>query len=131
MEEDCNEEESFERTSGRCYGSRYGGLRKRRQSGDKWKKHICIIRKSVSYTHLDVYKRQAGELGKSPQQIFMAFNNADIRFGTVVDEEEMCIRDRMELLGHNFFVFRNAESGEVNVVYKRKGDTYGLIEPEC
>ncbi|MFR9224733.1 MAG: sigma 54 modulation/S30EA ribosomal C-terminal domain-containing protein, partial [Agathobacter rectalis] len=28
-------------------------------------------------------------------------------------------------------VFRNAENDEVNVVYKRKGHTYGLIEPEC
>ncbi|MDD3279309.1 MAG: ribosome-associated translation inhibitor RaiA [Lachnospiraceae bacterium] len=43
--------------------------------------------------------------------------------------EDACVQ--MELLGHNFFVFRNAESNEVNVVYKRKGDTYGLIEPEC
>ena len=37
---------------------------------------------------------------------------------------------QMELLGHNFFVFCNAETDQVNVVYKRKGDTYGLIEPE-
>ena len=37
---------------------------------------------------------------------------------------------QMELLGHNFFVFCNAETDEVNVVYKRKGNTYGLIEPE-
>jgi ELWxxDGT repeat protein len=37
---------------------------------------------------------------------------------------------KMELLGHNFFVYRNAETDEVNVVYKRKGNTYGLIEPE-
>ena len=36
-----------------------------------------------------------------------------------------------ELSGHDFFVFRNAENDEVNVVYKRKGHTYGLIEPEC
>jgi putative sigma-54 modulation protein len=42
--------------------------------------------------------------------------------------EDACIQ--MELLGHNFFVFNNAETGQVNVVYKRKGDTYGLIEPE-
>ncbi len=42
--------------------------------------------------------------------------------------EEACVQ--MELLGHNFFVFLNAETNEVNVVYKRKGDTYGLIEPE-
>ena len=37
---------------------------------------------------------------------------------------------QMELLGHNFFVFFNAETEQVNVVYKRKGNTYGLIEPE-
>ena len=42
--------------------------------------------------------------------------------------EDACIQ--MELLGHNFFVFRNAETEEVNVVYKRRGNTYGLIEPE-
>ena len=45
-----------------------------------------------------------------------------------MDPEEACVQ--MELLGHNFFVFRNAETDEVNVVYKRKGNTYGLIEPE-
>lgn len=43
--------------------------------------------------------------------------------------EDACIQ--MELLGHNFFVFCNAETDEVNVVYKRKGNTYGLIEPEA
>lgn len=51
------------------------------------------------------------------------------RFGIKpMDPEEACIQ--MELLGHNFYVFSNAETGEVNVVYKRKGNTYGLIEPE-
>lgn len=45
-----------------------------------------------------------------------------------MDPEEACVQ--MELLGHNFFVYRNAETDEVNVVYKRKGNTYGLIEPE-
>lgn len=42
--------------------------------------------------------------------------------------EDACVQ--MELLGHNFFVFKNAETDEVCVVYKRKGNTYGLIEPE-
>ncbi len=42
--------------------------------------------------------------------------------------EDACIQ--MELLGHSFFVFCNAETDLVNVVYKRKGNTYGLIEPE-
>lgn len=42
--------------------------------------------------------------------------------------EDACVQ--MELLGHSFFVFSNAETGEVNVVYKRKDKCYGLIEPE-
>lgn len=42
--------------------------------------------------------------------------------------EDACVQ--MELLGHDFFVFCNAETESVNVVYKRKGNTYGLIEPE-
>lgn len=42
--------------------------------------------------------------------------------------EDACVQ--MDLLGHDFFVFRNAETDEVNVVYKRKDNTFGLIEPE-
>ena len=42
--------------------------------------------------------------------------------------EDACIQ--MELLGHNFYMFHNAESDEVNVVYKRKGGTYGMFVPE-
>ena len=45
-----------------------------------------------------------------------------------MDPEEACVQ--MELLNHSFYVFRNAETDEVNVVYKRKGGDYGLIEPE-
>lgn len=37
---------------------------------------------------------------------------------------------QMDLLKHNFFVFLNADSEEVNVIYKRKDNNYGLIEPE-
>lgn len=37
---------------------------------------------------------------------------------------------QMDLLGHNFFVFLNGDTDEVNVVYKRKDGNYGLIEPE-
>ena len=42
--------------------------------------------------------------------------------------EDACVQ--MDLLGHNFFVFCNAETDEVNVVYKRKDGSFGLIEPE-
>jgi len=38
--------------------------------------------------------------------------------------------EQLELVGHDFFVFRNADSGEVNVVYRRRDGNYGLIEPQ-
>ena len=42
--------------------------------------------------------------------------------------EDACIQ--MELLGHNFYVFCNAGTEQVDVVYKRKGGTYGILEPD-
>jgi putative sigma-54 modulation protein len=37
---------------------------------------------------------------------------------------------QLELVGHDFFVFRSADSGDVNVVYRRNDGGYGLIEPQ-
>ena len=38
--------------------------------------------------------------------------------------------DQMELLGHDFFLFFNADTEELNLLYRRKDANYGLIEPE-
>ena len=38
--------------------------------------------------------------------------------------------EQMELLGHDFFVFYNAEEGRLNVIYRRKDGNYGLLQPE-
>ncbi|GGH88872.1 putative sigma-54 modulation protein [Pullulanibacillus pueri] len=45
-----------------------------------------------------------------------------------MDAEEAILQ--MDMLGHNFFVFSNSETGLTNVVYKRKDGKYGLIEQE-
>lgn len=42
--------------------------------------------------------------------------------------EDACVQ--MELLGHSFFAFVNAETDQINVVYKRRGGTYGIMEPD-
>ncbi len=47
-------------------------------------------------------------------------------FGSMSPEDAV---DQLELVGHDFFVFRNADTEEVNVVYKRRDGDYGLIEP--
>jgi putative sigma-54 modulation protein len=44
-----------------------------------------------------------------------------------MNEEEAV--DQMELLGHDFFVFYNANSGAINVLYRRQNGGYGLLEP--
>ena len=43
-----------------------------------------------------------------------------------MDVEEAILQ--MNMLGHDFFVYRNVASNEINVVYKRKGGAYGVIE---
>ncbi|MGM9877310.1 MAG: ribosome hibernation-promoting factor, HPF/YfiA family [Bacilli bacterium] len=43
-----------------------------------------------------------------------------------IDEEEAITQ--MELLGHSFFVFKNIDTGKINVIYKRKDGDYGVIE---
>ena len=45
-----------------------------------------------------------------------------------MDPEEACLQ--MDLLGHDFYVFRNRYTNDVNVVYKRKNSGYGLIETD-
>ena len=87
------------------------------------------------------YKNKLIDKEQNAKQLSQAFIDEDVfeeeeieiirskRFAIKpMDPEEACVQ--MELLGHNFFVFRNAETDEVNVVYKRKSKSYGLIEPE-
>lgn len=45
-----------------------------------------------------------------------------------MDVEEAILQ--MELIGHNFFVYKDAETNEISVLYKRKDGDYGLLEPE-
>ncbi len=87
------------------------------------------------------YKNKLIDKEQNAKQLSQAFIDEDVfeeeeieiirskRFAIKpMDPEEACVQ--MELLGHNFFVFRNADTDEVNVVYKRKSKSYGLIEPE-
>lgn len=94
-----------------------------------------IERQLKKYKNKLIDKKHAGE-GFSAEFMEKEYEEDDTvkiertkRFAVKpMDPEEACVQ--MELLGHNFFVFFNSETEEVNVVYKRKGNTYGLIEPE-
>lgn len=95
-----------------------------------------IERQLVKYKNKLVDKKKVVKESFTPDFIDTDYEDEEAvkivrtkRFGIKpMDAEEACIQ--MELLGHNFFVFLNADTDEVNVVYKRKGGSYGLIEPE-
>ena len=57
-------------------------------------------------------------------------NNIVVKRKTIenkpMDEEEAILQ--MELLGHEFFVFKNVDTKLVNVLYKRKDNDYGILE---
>lgn len=56
----------------------------------------------------------------------------------IIREKHFCVKPcmveeailEMEMLGHSFFLFRDGETDEINVVYRRKDGTYGLLVPE-
>ena len=96
-----------------------------------------IERQLRKYKTKIVNQQQAG--GNFQQEFFDAEDNIEDdgeikivrtkKFGfKPMYPEDACVQ--MELLGHDFYVFCNAESDEVNVVYRRKNGTFGLIEPE-
>ncbi|MCQ2506373.1 MAG: ribosome-associated translation inhibitor RaiA [Lachnospiraceae bacterium] len=94
-----------------------------------------IERQLKKYKNKLIDKKQTGGLAEE----FVNSNESDENEIKIIktkkfavkpmDAEEACLQ--MELLGHDFFVFRDAYTDEVNVVYKRKDGNYGLIEPEC
>lgn len=89
-----------------------------------------------------------GRLRRQGGQIIEAMTGLTAEASAEVDEEEQRPRivrtkefqvkpmysdeaiEQMELLGHNFFIFQDADTGRLNVIYRRQDGNYGLIVPE-
>ncbi|MCI1944800.1 ribosome hibernation-promoting factor, HPF/YfiA family [Clostridium luticellarii] len=104
------------------------------------------------YASIDlVLDKLEGQIRKQKTKLLKRNNSESLRFQFIPndveedEEEHKIVRTKkfavkpmsseeavlqMELLGHSFFVYRDAENGEVNVVYRRRDGNYGLIEPE-
>lgn len=92
-------------------------------------------------------RKNKAKLGKKMKSDSFAEYFADDGSADAADDEEYAVVRRktftvkplsveeailqMNMIGHEFFMFRNATSGEINVVYKRKDGNYGLLEPEA
>lgn len=111
------------------------------------------VKSSDMYNAIDsVIDKLEGQVRKQKTKLQRRHYEASLRFANIIDhddeedskepkivktkkfaikpmsEEEAVLQ--MELLGHDFFVFLNAHTEQVNVVYKRKDGNYGLIEQE-
>lgn len=113
----------------------------------------AVIRAEASnydfYSAIDEVVSKLGKQLRKHKTRLMSKGNETIRFENIEEirpqniEEEKIVRRKkfdfvpmtedeailqMELLDHNFFVFTNTSTGDVNVIYKRQDGNYGLIE---
>lgn len=72
---------------------------------------------------LPLASEELGELDRAPGDVV---RRKEFRMYPMDEGEAI---EQMELLGHNFFVFHNVETGEINVLYRRKDNNYGIIVP--
>ncbi len=88
-------------------------------------------------TRINRKLRQSGHKVLDPES-FVSEEDEDEEYPKIVRTKRFAIKPmspeeavmQMDLLGHGFYVFMNADTEEVNVVYKRKDGNYGQIEPE-
>jgi len=93
---------------------------------------------SVINRQIERYKGKLYEKGRGSSPDIDDFEEEPPPAGKVVKVKRFNVKpmsvaeaiDQMELLGHDFFLFFNADSEELNLVYRRHDGDYGLIEPE-
>jgi putative sigma-54 modulation protein len=78
------------------------------------------------YTSEVVAANGTGKVAEAPPPQPEIIRRKDVALVAMNEAEAV---EQMELLGHNFFVFYNAETGQVNVLYRREAGGYGLLVP--
>ena len=95
---------------------------------DKLERQVQRYRQKRRHEH-DRHGRANGGLAapvSTPEEGSMIVKTKQFVLNAMSPEDAI---EQLELIGHDFFVFRNAESGEINVVYRRRDGDYGVIEP--
>lgn len=117
-----------------------GVLLRGEESTDDMYKSIDLVEEKIERQ----IRKQKTKLSKKNRYDSLKFSNID-QLEDMKDEKEASIVKtkrfgvkpmgieeavlQMELIGHDFFVFQDPESNQLNVVYKRKDGNYGLIDP--
>ncbi|RME75069.1 MAG: ribosome-associated translation inhibitor RaiA [Chloroflexi bacterium] len=102
---------------------RYKGKRLRRWQGNNKKQRQEVVEMQEMIPEVEPELLEA--LSEEPAGKIVRVK----RFVAHPMNEEEAV-EQMELLGHDFFVFYNADLGRLNVIYRRKDGNYGLLDPE-
>ncbi|HHY98068.1 MAG TPA: ribosome-associated translation inhibitor RaiA [Firmicutes bacterium] len=114
-----------EETTGDMYASIDGAVDSIERQIRKYKTRINRKLRQLGTKLVESALNEANEQGEAEEPRIVKTKRFAIK-PMSVEEAVM----QMDLLGHDFFVFSNAETEEVNVVYRRRDGNYGLIEPE-
>jgi ribosome hibernation promoting factor len=97
---------------------------------DKLERQVKRYRQKRRHEHERHHERANGNLpvaiSTQSQEGTMIVKTKQFVLNGMSPEEAV---EQLELIGHDFFVFRNDETGEINVVYRRRDGDYGVIEP--
>jgi ribosome hibernation promoting factor len=98
---------------------------------DKLERQVKRYRQKRRHEHERHHERSNGSVPVGPvsspsQEGTMIVKTKQFVLNGMSPEEAV---EQLELIGHDFFVFRNDETGEINVVYRRRDGDYGVIEP--
>ena len=100
------------------------------------------MQRQISRYKERLYKRGERAAGEKPftdaAEEALAETDAEEAFGSIVRTKRFSVSlmdpeealEQMELLGHDFYVFFNADTESINVLYRRKDGNYGLLQPE-
>ncbi len=115
-------------------------LRGEEATGDMYASVDGVIKKLEKqiHKHRTALKKRLHENAFTKEDEAFERSLADEKRPTVVRTKKFVVKPmdieeakmQMELLGHQFFVFRNAVTNEINVLYLRQDGDYGLIEPD-
>jgi putative sigma-54 modulation protein len=102
-------------------------IRKFKTKVNRRLRHDVTLRSSFTEDPFTYANTKTAVMDEEESAEFAVVRTKRFNFKPMGTEEAVL---QMNLLGHNFFVFSNAHTDQINVVYKRKDGKYGLIEPE-
>ncbi len=94
--------------------------------GRQIRKNKTRLNKRIHSAALDQYVQEYVNAVEEPEEAYEIVRTKHFPVKPLSPEEAIL---QMNLLEHQFFMFRNEQSGEINVVYRRKDGSYGLLEP--